>query len=85
MRTRADKIHYSKRATNPVAFKRHFAELDNVPICQTKHGKKITLTEEPSLVTCNICRFHIGLHRPLKDTTAKPMHPEVGKQLSFPL
>lgn len=76
-RTRATKVHYSRSA---------FVRGDVLtPICKTFHGKTITLTEKPELVTCLICKFHVGLHRPVKDTTAKPIAPEVGHQLTLGL
>jgi len=75
MQTKAKEVHYSQR------FKGE--QFPNEPICHTRHGKQVSLTTEPLLVTCRICKFHIGLHRPVKGTTAKPIHPEVGQQLEL--
>ena len=47
------------------AKKIHFQHPKNIgPICGTKHGHKITLTNNQSLVTCDTCKIYLYLHTP---------------------
>ena len=47
--SKATEVHY-----------RHPWDLGS-PRCGIRHGKKITLTSDKSLVTCNLCKYHLGV------------------------
>ena len=52
------------------AKKVHYDPGDNRPLCETKHGHKVTISNNADLITCKICLFHLGLYTPENYTPA---------------
>lgn len=72
MRSRASVVHFGDRIRHQT-------------LCATSHGLQVTLTTEPKLVTCKLCRFHLGEYQPASSVTnATPIMPKTEQLSLFP-